>query len=190
MATNPLRPRVRADRLLLSKRTHAENNCRPVLFGRSYTRLRPEGNKQAPVEDLSSLYFPQGEYLQQTFNQYTKFLICVLFLSLIKPRVWNRLSPYEAFDRKQLNCRATKPESCESLNVLWSHNKSIWWTRGKGLPTGQVFSSSPQPCGSAGQACGHVFSTGGGGHAWNENRPSAEPAWTGPIDNIYRATVG
>lgn len=52
------------------------------------------------------------------------------------------------------------------------------------------FSVSPQPYGSAGQAHGHVFPSGGGEHAWNENRPSEEPVWTGLSDNIYRATVG
>lgn len=44
--------------------------------------------------------------------------------------------------------------------------------------------------GSAGRAHRHMFPSGGGEHAWNENRPSEEPVWTGLSDNIYLATVG
>lgn len=43
------------------------------------------------------------------------------------------------------------------------------------------FSVSPQPCGSTGHALGHVFPSGGGEHAWRENRPSEEHVWTGQV---------
>lgn len=53
-----------------------------------------------------------------------------------------------------------------------------------------VFSLESQPYGSAGQAFRHVFPSGGGEHAWRENRPSEEHVWTGLRDNIDWATVG